>query len=110
VKTLSQEMLDQVTHELVEALHPEQIVLFGSHAWGSPHQDSDLDLFIVMSGETEITMELKVKVHAALSEMGFPKDIVLSNHSNVQRMESAKASLTHEVLNKGKVIYGSSNS
>lgn len=107
MQTLSQELLEQVTHELVEALHPEQIVLFGSHAWGTPHQDSDLDLFIVMPGETEITMELKVKAHAALSGMGFPKDIVLSNHSNVQRMKFVKASLTHEILSKGKVLYGS---
>jgi hypothetical protein len=49
--------------------------------------------------------------YATLLEMGFSKDkdIVLSNHSNIQRTKSVKASLTHEILNKGIAIYGSSN-
>ncbi|NCC32626.1 MAG: nucleotidyltransferase domain-containing protein [Chloroflexia bacterium] len=28
--------------------HPEQIILFGSHAYGTTHNDSDVDLLVVM--------------------------------------------------------------
>ncbi|HPC96294.1 MAG TPA: nucleotidyltransferase domain-containing protein [Sedimentisphaerales bacterium] len=28
-------------------LHPEQVILFGSYAWGRPTQDSDIDLYVV---------------------------------------------------------------
>jgi uncharacterized protein len=28
--------------------HPDTIILFGSHAYGTPHEDSDVDLLVVM--------------------------------------------------------------
>lgn len=32
---------------LVEQFHPEQVILFGSYAYGEPTQDSDVDLLVV---------------------------------------------------------------
>jgi predicted nucleotidyltransferase len=32
---------------LVEQFHPEQIILFGSYAYGEPNRDSDVDLLVV---------------------------------------------------------------
>ena len=32
---------------LVEQFHPEQVILFSSFAYGSPGQDSDVDLLVV---------------------------------------------------------------
>ena len=32
---------------LVEQFHPEQVILFGSYAYGRPDKDSDVDLLIV---------------------------------------------------------------
>jgi len=32
---------------LVEQFHPEQVILFGSYAYGEPNQDSDVDLLVV---------------------------------------------------------------
>ncbi|MDT8442422.1 MAG: nucleotidyltransferase domain-containing protein [Desulfuromonadales bacterium] len=48
-------MLSQETeHQIVEALRPlapERVILFGSHAWGEPDCDSDLDLYVVTSDD-----------------------------------------------------------
>ncbi len=32
---------------LVEQFHPEQVILFGSYAYGEPNRDSDVDLLVV---------------------------------------------------------------
>jgi predicted nucleotidyltransferase len=32
---------------LVEQFHPEQVILFGSYAYGQPTPDSDVDLLVV---------------------------------------------------------------
>jgi predicted nucleotidyltransferase len=37
VKTLSQDLLDEVKDRLVAEFQPEQVWLFGSHAWGEPN-------------------------------------------------------------------------
>lgn len=45
--------LDKIVRRLVEGLRPEQIILFGSYAYGEPTQASDLDLMIIISESTE---------------------------------------------------------
>ena len=36
MKTLSRDLRDEIVCRLVAKLHPEQIIRFGSHAWGRP--------------------------------------------------------------------------
>jgi len=33
---------------IARAFEPERIILFGSHAYGEPHRDSDVDVLVVM--------------------------------------------------------------
>ncbi len=44
MKAVSHELLAEMTRRLVAEFQPEQIILFGSHAWGTPNEDSDVDL------------------------------------------------------------------
>ena len=56
MKILSQDLLDEVTGRLAAEFQPEQVWLFGSHAWGQPDDGSDLDLLVVIpqSDETPV--------------------------------------------------------
>jgi predicted nucleotidyltransferase len=33
---------------IAEEFHPDKIILFGSYAYGTPHEDSDVDLLVIM--------------------------------------------------------------
>jgi len=39
--------IEEMTRRIVEAVHPDKIILFGSHARGDAGPDSDVDLLIV---------------------------------------------------------------
>jgi predicted nucleotidyltransferase len=42
--------IEAIKKEIVQKLKPlspEKIVLFGSYAYGEPHEDSDIDLYVV---------------------------------------------------------------
>lgn len=41
-------LLNEAVLRLVRAMEPEQILLFGSRAWGHPTKDSDIDLLVVV--------------------------------------------------------------
>jgi predicted nucleotidyltransferase len=41
----------KLCNRIAEAYHPEKIILFGSHAYGKPTPESDVDLLIVMDYE-----------------------------------------------------------
>jgi len=40
MKTIPVELLQEITRRLVAEFEPEQIILFDSHAWGIPGDDS----------------------------------------------------------------------
>jgi predicted nucleotidyltransferase len=43
--------LDKLKELIVRAIPVEQIYLFGSFAYGTPHKDSDLDLYVVIKDD-----------------------------------------------------------
>jgi uncharacterized protein len=46
------ESLKKVISESLVHLNPEKVILYGSHAWGEPSADSDIDLYIVTRDAT----------------------------------------------------------
>jgi predicted nucleotidyltransferase len=106
MKTLSPDLLDEITRRLVEALHPEQIILFGSHAWGAPNEDSDIDLVIIMPDGAAERTEVGVRARAALQDLGISKDILVMTRHRLERYGQVIASLEHKILVEGIVLYG----
>ncbi len=47
MKQVTTELLEQITQKLAATLNPEQIILFGSYAYGEPNEDSDIDLMVI---------------------------------------------------------------
>jgi len=43
--------LDKLTELIINAIPVEQIYLFGSYAYGTPHKYSDLDLYVVLKDD-----------------------------------------------------------
>lgn len=41
--------IQQVCTHIAERYHPDKIILLGSHAWGQPTPESDLDLLMVVN-------------------------------------------------------------
>ena len=39
---------------VAERFQPEKIILFGSYAYGTPHEDSDVDILVVMPCRNQI--------------------------------------------------------
>jgi len=40
--------IKEYCQRIVREFHPEKIILFGSHAYGTPDENSDVDLMVVM--------------------------------------------------------------
>jgi len=106
MKTLAPELLAEAVRRLVAAFQPEQIILFGSHAWGTPTEDSDVDLFVVVSQSDETPYEREVRARRCLQRMGFSKDVFVKTRAEADRYRHVRASLEHKIFERGKVLYG----
>lgn len=106
MKQVTAELLNEITRRIVESVHPEKIILFGSQAWGSPSETSDLDLFIVLPYSEEPVYRRPRTIYRCLRGIGVPIDVVVQTHDEVERSKGVVTSLAKIVLEKGKVLYG----
>ena len=103
---LESSILDEMIRRLVAEFQPEQIILFGSHAWGEPTADSDVDLFVIVPDSDERPIEQMHRAYRCVSGLGMPVDVLVRTRSRVERFRNVYASLECEVLERGKVLYG----
>jgi predicted nucleotidyltransferase len=106
MKTVSGELLAEITRRLVVEFQPEEIILFGSHAWGTPNEDSDVDLLVIVSQSDEKPIQRAIRAHRCLRGLLVPADILVKTRAEVDRYRHVHASLERKMLEQGKVLYG----
>jgi len=106
VKAITSELLGEATRRLVQEFQPEEIWLFGSHAWGTPDENSDVDLMVIVPNSQERATRRMQRAHHCLRGIGFPKDVLVSTRAEVERYRHLRASLFHQVLTQGRKLYG----
>lgn len=107
MKTLDTDLLAEMTRRLVEELHPEQIILFGSHAWGTPNDDSDIDLFVIVPESNETPHQRAVRAYRVLPENRVvPTDILVRTRAEANKYRHVYASLACQIFEQGIVLYG----
>ena len=105
MKQIPDELLQQIVQRLVDALHPLQIWLFGSHASGRTHQHSDLDLMLVVPDDAGELDDLTAQGYRALRHMGIPKDLMLFYQRDMRYWAPVKFSLPYEATRNGRLLY-----
>ncbi len=106
VKTVSQELLHEVTRRLAVEFKPEQVWLFGSYAWGQPDESSDLDLLVVVPQSDESPVRRAQRAHRCLRGLSIAKDILVKTRAELDRFRHVRSSLEAEILERGRLIYG----
>jgi predicted nucleotidyltransferase len=116
IPTLTPELLEQMTAAIVQAVAPEQIVLFGSQARGTAGPHSDVDLLVVTVegfGPHRSRIKAITRISKLLSKFGLPTDILLYSQQEVEDWQGSRNHITTRALQEGRVIYercGSSES
>ena len=99
-------ILKEMTRRLVAELQPHQIYLFGSHAWGKPNEDSDVDLFVIVPESDKSPLERGLQARRCLRDLRMPKDILVETQAEVEWASRVYASLESEILDRGIKLYG----
>jgi len=103
---LSESTLNEITRRLVATYQPEQVVLFGSHAWGTPDEDSDVDLLVVLAESDEPAYRRATAGYRSLFGLGVPCDVWVRTRAEVLREAPLSTTLTHKIVREGRVLHG----
>jgi predicted nucleotidyltransferase len=63
-----------------EEFHPDKVILFGSHAYGVPQKDSDVDLLVVMPTRDGHAQAVRILWRLAAP---FPLDLLVRTPKDV---------------------------
>ena len=105
MKQLDENLVREMTDLLIEEFHPEQVILFGSYAWGTPSEESDIDLFVIVPESNERPLQRARRACGCLAGMRVPKDVLVRTRAEAEKYRHVYASLESQILEKGRVLY-----
>src|SRR2546423_959591 len=75
--TRTPRVIRTIVRRIVRQFAPEKVILFGSHARGTAHPDSDVDLLVVLAVQGSKRLKA-VEIAVALHDIRAPKDIIVT--------------------------------
>ena len=84
---------------------PEQIFLFGSYAHGTPNEDSDVDILVVMAlprGRREVRQAATIRERVQAS---FTMDVIVRSPQQVARRLARGDGFIADILRHGRLMY-----
>jgi len=101
---VTREQLQEVARRIKRAFDPQRILLFGSHAYGKPMPDSDVDLLVVMESN-ERPAARSTAIAKALLDIPFPMDILVRTPDEIHYRLEIGDYFIREILERGEVLY-----
>jgi len=91
---------------VAERFEPDKIILFGSHAYGTPDEDSDVDILVVMPARNQLDQAFRIRLEVPAP---FAMDLIVRTPGNLQRWLDQGESFHSEIVSRGKVLYEKGN-
>jgi len=100
-------ILSQIVDDIKAKYNPEKVILYGSFAYGTPDESSDIDLLIIKE-TSERPLDRMTLIHRLVDirDSSYPalSPIVLTPDEIKQRLEIGDQFI-EEILTRGEVLY-----
>src|SRR3990172_5764316 len=102
IHMISQETIQETIARLVKAYNPLEIYIYGKYAWGTPDEDDDLNLLIVIESSNKKAHKRGDKAFDALFGLEIPTNVTIFTKQEFDKFCLDSTSMTYEIKNKGK--------
>ena len=97
-------LLDEIVRRVVEAAHPDRIILFGSAARGELGPDSDVDLLVVKSRVSD-RGRLAEDIHLRFFGLPVSVDVLVVTPEDLEAYRDAVGTIIGPALREGREVY-----
>lgn len=105
---ITREDIQATCDDIVREFAPLQVILFGSYAYGTPTEDSDVDLLVVMDIPESETRRHSVEIRQRIPRR-FSMDVLVRSPEEIAYRISYNDWFLREITEKGEVLYGPDN-
>jgi predicted nucleotidyltransferase len=88
--------------QIAERFHPEKIILFGSYASGTPHEESDVDLLVIMPASNVVNQAIRIGL---AFERPFSFDLIVRTPRQIEQGLKDNNWFLRDIVEQGKVLY-----
>jgi predicted nucleotidyltransferase len=101
-----QNELSLIKESVLKTVPAEAIYLFGSYAYGTPNEKSDLDIYVVVPDDTTDLSELYADIQSLLwKKKSVSLDLIMGKSSVFNRRKNGPT-LERAIAQKGTMLYG----
>jgi uncharacterized protein len=100
----SRRAIDDLVLAIVNQFSPDRVILFGSHAYGTPQPWSDVDLLVVMDTPQGEGRAMQA-VRNSMPPRPFSVDVVVRSQTEIDRRIALDDWFLEEITRKGQVLY-----
>ncbi len=97
--------LKLITDTVCSVVDAEKIYLFGSFAYGMPKEDSDFDIYVLLTDGSERPLKAMQKINTALARMDIRSVDILADTASRFYEKSKGLTLERTVISKGVQLY-----
>ncbi len=105
---VSESIIREMVNTIVQEVHPDFVYLFGSHATGTAHKDSDIDFLVVkplaFDRDNNRWKEMQ-RIRKALRTYRIAKDVLVYSSTEFQELSKSQNHVTGQVARDGKLLY-----
>ena len=85
----------------------KQIFVFGSHAYGKPDENSDIDLCVITDLNNKRKIDIIREIRRELIDLIFnPLDILVYSEEEFKERAGLRSTLEHKIMTNGMKVYG----
>jgi predicted nucleotidyltransferase len=92
-----------ISEQIRREFSPQKIILFGSHSWGTPNIDSDVDLLVVLPFQGKpwrVAVDIRERIKS-----GVPLDLLVRTPEQMQDRLACHDTFITDIVTRGKVLY-----
>lgn len=108
MEKVSRRTITSFVRRIARQFNPHKIILFGSYAYGSPTEHSDVDLLVIMPFEGKGAKKAAEILLA--TDPRFPIDLLVRTPKQIKTRIKLGDYFLREITQKGKVLYESTDS
>jgi predicted nucleotidyltransferase len=101
---ITDELVSDITRQIVARFHPRRIIAFGSYARGEQKKDSDLDLIIEMETDQPF-YQRGLAIAELFRTRRWAMDLLVYTPEEFARLREVVGSLADNAEREGKVLY-----
>ena len=96
--------IELLVQNIVEAVHPIKIILFGSYARDAVNPESDIDVLVVMPEGVHCRRTAQL-LYRQIRGLGIPFDILVATPSTLEKHKDNIGLIYRTILKEGWEIY-----